>query len=65
MTVHLHPVRALKREARHLHELEREGDSAETPLIALVGLASLLLPLAGLMMLLAFGIAWLVTGHAV
>jgi hypothetical protein len=65
MTAYPHPIRALEREVGHLHELEREGDSAETPLLAMLGLASFLLPLAGLMMLVAFGVAWLVTGHAV
>jgi hypothetical protein len=65
MTAHPHPIQALEREAKHLHQVERQGESGETPLIAVLGLASFLLPLAGVLMLLAFGVAWLVTGHAV
>jgi trehalose utilization protein len=33
-----HPIQAVEGEARHLHEVERLGESAETPLIALLGL---------------------------
>jgi ABC-type glycerol-3-phosphate transport system permease component len=33
------PLRALEREAQHLHSVERAGQSAETPLIAILGLA--------------------------
>ena len=34
-----HPVRGVGEEAHHLHEVERAGESAETPLIAMLGLA--------------------------
>jgi hypothetical protein len=57
-----HPVRVVEHEVQHLHEIERDGQSAETPLIALVAVAAALLPLAALMIALAFAIAWLVTG---
>jgi hypothetical protein len=57
-----HPVRVVESEVHHLREVERDGQSAETPLIALAAVAAALLPLAALMMVLAFGIAWLVTG---
>jgi hypothetical protein len=33
-----HPVQAIERKAHHLHEVERLGESAETPLIAILGL---------------------------
>ena len=46
------PIEAIKREAHHLHEVERAGESAETPLIAIVGLilffASVFLVMAAL-----------------
>ena len=33
-----HPIRGVEGEAHHLHEIERAGESAETPLIAVLGL---------------------------
>ena len=33
------PLRAIEREAHHLHAVERVGESAETPLIAILGVA--------------------------
>jgi hypothetical protein len=33
-----HPIRAIELQAHHLHEVERVGESAETPLIAIAGL---------------------------
>ena len=33
------PLRAIEREAHHLRTVERVGESAETPLIAILGLA--------------------------
>jgi hypothetical protein len=33
------PLRMIEREAQHLHAVERAGESAETPLIAILGLA--------------------------
>jgi hypothetical protein len=35
-------LHSIEREAHHLHEVERAGESAETPLIAIVGLLLLL-----------------------
>lgn len=63
MTVH--PIRSFGHATHHLREVERRGENPETPLLAMVGLAAFLLPLAALLMLLAFGAAWLVTGSAV
>jgi hypothetical protein len=36
-----HPIQAIERQARNLHEVERIGESAETPLIAMAGLVLL------------------------
>jgi hypothetical protein len=33
------PVRAIEREAQHLHEVERAGESEWTPWLAILGLA--------------------------
>ena len=52
-------MRSVEAEARHLHEVEQAGESAETPLVAILGLLMFLLPLAALLMVLAFGAAWL------
>jgi|HubBroStandDraft_1064217.scaffolds.fasta_scaffold2535693_1 hypothetical protein len=57
-----HPIRVVEDEFQHLREVESEGESAETPLIALAAVATVVLPLALLMVALAFGIARLVTG---
>jgi hypothetical protein len=39
------PVRRVEGEAHHLHEVEREGESGETPFIAILGLLFFLVPL--------------------
>jgi hypothetical protein len=54
-----HPVRSVLDEAHVLAEIERDGESGETPFIAMLGVASVVLPLGALMMVLAFGAAWL------
>jgi hypothetical protein len=51
----VHPVRGVEREARHLHEIEREGESGETPFIAMLGLVVFL----GSVFLVMLGIAFL------
>jgi hypothetical protein len=51
----VHPVRGVESEARHLHEIEREGQSGETPFIAMLGLALFL----GSVFLVMLGIAFL------
>lgn len=52
------PVRTVEAEVHHLHDLERAGESAETPLIAILGLAlflwSLLVLVAGIALLVYF-----------
>jgi len=47
------------REVEHLHEIEQKGESAETPLIAILGLILFLLPIFAVMLGLAFGAYYL------
>jgi hypothetical protein len=54
-----HPVRSVEDEAKHLHEVELEGESGETPFIAILGLIFFLVPIGVVMGLLAIGAAWL------
>ena len=56
-----HPVRGVEDEAHHLREIEREGESGETPFIAILGVLLFLLPIAAVMMGLAF-LAYYVIG---
>ena len=49
-----HPVREVEAEVAHLHEVERAGESAETPLIAFLGLILFLLPIFLFMLGVAF-----------
>lgn len=49
-----HPVRRVEGEARHLHGVERKGESAETPYIAMLGLVFFL----GSVFLIMVGIAF-------
>jgi hypothetical protein len=48
------PVRRVEAEERHLHQIERRGESAETPFIAMLGL---LLFLLGPLLLVLLGLA--------
>jgi Xaa-Pro aminopeptidase len=48
------PVREVKAEVHHLHEVEREGESGETPFIAILGIVIFLLPIVLLVLGLAF-----------
>jgi hypothetical protein len=54
-----HPVNKVEEEAHHLHQVEMEGESGETPFIAILGLLFFLVPIGIVMGLLAFGAAWL------
>jgi hypothetical protein len=49
-----HPVREAEAEAAHLRDVERAGESAETPLIAFLGLILFLLPIFLFMLGIAF-----------
>jgi hypothetical protein len=51
-----HPIRATEQEAAHVREVAEEGESPATPAI-LVGLVlAFIVPLATVLMLLAFGV---------
>jgi hypothetical protein len=54
-----HPVRELEAEAEHLIELEREGKSEATPLVAILGVVLFLLPIVLLVLGLAFAAYYL------
>jgi hypothetical protein len=53
------PVEKLEAEAEHLHEIERRGESAATPLIAFGGLLLFLLPIFLVMLGLALAAYYL------
>ena len=36
-----HPIQAVEAEAKHLHEIEQQGESGETPFIAILGLINM------------------------
>jgi VIT1/CCC1 family predicted Fe2+/Mn2+ transporter len=55
------PARKLEAEAHHLEEVERAGESAETPLIVFLGVFLFLLPVFVLMLGLAFAAYYLAT----
>jgi hypothetical protein len=40
-----HPVRGVEAEAEHLRTVEQEGESGETPFIAILGIILFLLPI--------------------
>jgi hypothetical protein len=54
-----HPVREIEAEAEHLREVEREGESGETPFIAILGIILFLLPIVVLVLGLAFAAYYL------
>jgi hypothetical protein len=54
------PVRKLEAEARHLHEIEQEGESAEAPFIAILGIVLFLVPIFLLMLGLALAAYYLI-----
>ena len=49
-----HPVREIEAEVEHLHELEQEGASEATPLIAILGIVLFLLPIVTVILGLSF-----------
>ena len=53
------PVRAIEREARHLHEVERVGESEWTPWIAILGLVLFFVHVFVLMTALTFAASYL------
>jgi hypothetical protein len=54
-----HPVRAVEAEVEHLREIEREGESAETPFVAILGIVLFLLPIVAIVLGLAFAAYYL------
>ena len=54
-----HPVRNAKEEAHHLHEIEQEGESGETPFIAILGIILFLVPVFLVMLGLALAAYYL------
>ena len=52
------PVRAIEREAHHLHEVEQVGESEWTPWIAILGLVLVFAPVIVLIMALTFGASY-------
>ena len=54
-----HPVRKVESEAGHLHDVERAGESPETPLIVIVGLILFLIPIFLLIVGLSFAAYYL------
>ena len=47
-------MREIEAEVEHLHELEHEGSSAATPLVAILGIILFLLPIVFVILGLAF-----------
>jgi hypothetical protein len=54
-----HPIRAVEEEVEHLRKIEEEGESAETPAIAIGGIFLFLLPIALLFTGIAFAAYYL------
>ena len=54
-----HPLREIEAEAGHLLEIEREGESAATPLIAILGVVLFLAPIVLLILGLTFAAYYL------
>ena len=54
-----HPVQEIEAEAEHLIEIEKKGESGETPFIALLGIVLFLLPIVALILGLAFAAYYL------
>ena len=59
-----HPLHAAEHEVEHLKEVAATGESPATPAILVVTWIAMVLPLLALVIGLAFGVAYLVTGSA-
>jgi hypothetical protein len=55
------PVRKVDAEVHHLEDVERAGESPETPFIAMLGVFLFLLPIFAVMLALAFAAYYLAT----
>lgn len=56
-----HPVRGVEAEAEHLREVERVGESGETPFIAILGIVLFLTPIVAVVLGVAFAAYYLAT----
>jgi nitrogen fixation/metabolism regulation signal transduction histidine kinase len=56
-----HPVREVEAEAEHLREVERVGESGETPFIAILGIVLFLIPIVAVVLGVAFAAYYLAT----
>ena len=56
-----HPVRGVEAEAEHLREVERAGESGETPFIAILGIILFLIPIVAVVLGVAFAAYYLAT----
>jgi len=54
-----HPIQSLEHEAHVLLEIERAGEQPESIFLAILSVIGVVLPICALMMVLAFGAAWL------
>jgi hypothetical protein len=54
-----HPIKSLESEARTLLEIERAGERPESLFIATASVMGVVFPIGAVMMILAFGAAWL------
>jgi hypothetical protein len=52
-----HPVRATEQEAAHVREIVNEGESPATPALLVGVVLAFVVPIATVLMLLAFGVA--------
>lgn len=52
-------MRTVEAEVEHLREIEREGESAETPFVAILGIVLFLLPIVAIVLGLAFAAYYL------
>lgn len=55
----IHPIETLEREANLLLEIERAGERPESLFIAMAAVMTIVLPIAAIMMVLAFLAGWL------
>ena len=55
----LRPIQEVEAEAHHLHEVEKLGESGETPFIAILGVFLFLVPIAAFMMIFALAAIYL------
>jgi hypothetical protein len=59
-----HPLRSAEHEVERLKEIAERGESAATPAILTVTWIAMVLPLVAIVVALAFGAAYLITGSA-